>query len=114
VYTYAIWDSAGAIKIGKCTHNPIVRLNILQCGNVNQLQLAAWDVRTREAIVHRQLHAHRLRGEWFNAGSREVLAAIGQWDWVDTAVLWKLWRRLVGVPRRRPLLCYRGVLAVWS
>jgi hypothetical protein len=115
MYVYAIWDSAGAIKIGKCTHNPIIRLNILQCGNVNQLQLAAWDVRTCEAAMHRQLRAQRLRGEWFAAGSREVLAAIGAWDWADAAVLGKLWRRVEGVRRRRGVvLCHNGILARWG
>jgi hypothetical protein len=108
-YTYAIWDSAGAIKLGTSLHHPSERLGELQVGNANRLRLLAYSLSISERRAHRLMAPAHLRGEWFRLSPR-LLSFVGRFDWVDGRLLLRLWRMLHGGGRR---MCYRGIRAVW-
>ena len=84
-YTYAIYDGV-ALKIGKSTWHPKMRLDTLQTGNPRQLKLVAYSAVLTESTVHKHLSRWRVRGEWFEP-SVEVLQYISTWCWVDAPAL---------------------------
>lgn len=69
VYFAKAGDS-GAVKIGT-TNDIDSRFKALQCGNAAELQLLATvpGDSSLEHTIHKQLSAHRLRGEWFRDGA---------------------------------------------
>ena len=67
---YVISDCCGHVKIG-VAKNPINRLKALQTGMPTKLVILAcadWP-NSYERRIHRVLHASRLQGEWFSAGT---------------------------------------------
>lgn len=88
IYTYAIYDGS-ALKIGKCTCHPRVRLKQLQTANPNRLVLVAYTRTVSEKEAHRKFRKDRLRGEWFTV-SKEVKEELGRWDWLDEGAMKKL------------------------
>jgi hypothetical protein len=84
-FVYAITDGT-SIKLGTSKGHPRARMADLQTGSSRELILLAYDARTTEKQVHRLLHRHRLRGEWFRPHP-QVLALVRLWDWVDAEAL---------------------------
>jgi hypothetical protein len=93
---YAIVEDGGACKVGKVSgKHPRERLAELQTGSSRQLFLLGYDDRLTERAPHRQLHAARLRGEWFR--TEAVLPLVLQWAWLDTDLYGALRGQLCGV-----------------
>lgn len=75
--------ASGPIKIGWAS-NPWRRLNELQTGNPEELQMLALEpgVVAMEALRHTMFAADRLRGEWF-APSEALARWIAQVRWMS-------------------------------
>ena len=67
-------------KIGITTNDPQQRLDAMQIGNPEPLQLfAAWPVQARylgERLAHLKIIGYRYRGEWFKAEPQELVSKI--------------------------------------
>ena len=76
---YVVVDGAGLVKIGLAS-NPMVRLQALQTGRFDRLELIfhEWSARAEQAErdVHKLLHQQRLVGEWFEVSIPDAVAAV--------------------------------------
>jgi phage regulator Rha-like protein len=77
MYVYAIRETeTGRIKLG-IARNPHQRLQQLQTGNSQRLQLVAYRKASNffadEHVLHDAASQYRIRGEWFTASALEVM-----------------------------------------
>jgi hypothetical protein len=81
-FVYAVSDGA-AVKVGRSSTHPALRLRELQVGNPNILELLGYSVSTTEAEAHRRLAGSRIRGEWFRLSDKRVKRWIIGLDWLS-------------------------------